>query len=120
MDKTWKKKALSLALMTTVTVGAPTVLLGCESTPKVNEVATEDKQDDAYHGTGQEPFVFPETDKSKSALREDEVVSHYTYVNYRSLGWTAWQGAKDNTNITSSEEGKSKGYSSFIRSSVGA
>lgn len=114
MEKKWKRKAISLALMTTVTVGAPSIFLGCNN-PKVQETTGEDPGDAAYHGTGEVPFMFPQNEEQN----EGNSTSSTTFVGYRSTGWLAWQGASTNDAKYNSTDknSKSKGYSSFIRES---
>lgn len=115
MDKKWKKKAISLSLATTMTIGAPMVFLGCGEVT-VNKVGTESVDDDAYHGTGATPFVFPGYEKDAGIVNQTGV-SHNIFM-YQSNSWRVWQRAKDdNSSYSSGSSSTSKGYSSYIRSS---
>lgn len=118
MDKKWKKKAISLSLATTMTIGAPMVFLGCDDVV-VDKVGTENPKDDAYHGTGATPFVFPEEEsQSKVGVQNG---GGYSVFMYRTSSWRVWQDAQNDNNSSYSSSGggggHSGGYSSYIRAS---
>ncbi len=120
MEKKWKKKAISLTLITTVTVGAPSIFLGCND-PKIQETIGEDTEDTAYHGTGDTPFIFPKNSEIDEQNNNSNGGSSTHAIGYRSTGWLTWKNASTNNDDTkynsTDKNSKSKGYSSFIRES---
>lgn len=104
MERKWKNKAVALTLLTTVSVASPLYLTGCGDSEVIVTGKVSEK-DDAYHGVGATPFVFPDDDKGRNKLSKEELILN---PYYRTVALSMYlQSQKD--------ESRSGGSSSFIR-----